>query len=156
MRLYFFSPIIYIYIPGIYFKGLFHLRVSQCAWIVIFFFFFSEGHPAPNALAAQRVISREADSPHKSIISHLFMFLPVWQIECSSISEYSERIIKSNHLDSGKICSCLGTHHSNGGVPYPADKHGLEDEGGVDGRTLPRTEIGRTGGAHRFTLKCTI
>lgn len=35
------------------------------------------------------------------------MFLPVRQIECSSISEHSERIIKSNHLDSGKISSCL-------------------------------------------------
>lgn len=34
-----------------------------------------------------------------------FSSLP--QIECSSISEYSERIIKSNHLDSGKSYSTL-------------------------------------------------
>lgn len=33
-------------------------------------------------------------------ISILLAFIP--QIECSSISEYSERIIKANHLDSGK------------------------------------------------------
>lgn len=91
-----------------------------------------------------------------SIISHLFMSLPVRQIECSSISEYSERIIKSNHLDSGKICSCLCCRHSDASVPYPADKRGLEDEGGVDGRTPLRTEIGRTGGARRSILKCTI
>lgn len=110
----------------------------------------------PNVLAAQTVIARKADSPYMSIISHLFMFFPVRQIECSSISEYSERIIKSNHLDSGKICSCLCSPHSDVSVPYPADKHGLEDEGGGDGRTPLPTETSRTGGTHHSILKCTI
>lgn len=32
----------------------------------------------------------------------LLLFFFLRQIECSSIAEYSERIIKSNHLDSGK------------------------------------------------------
>lgn len=30
------------------------------------------------------------------------------QIECSSISEYSEKIIKSNHLHNGKLVSLFG------------------------------------------------
>ena len=41
--------------------------------------------------------------------SQLIPFFPLslfCQIECSSISEYSERIIKSNHLHSGKSCCC--------------------------------------------------
>ena len=39
---------------------------------------------------------------HPSTVTLFISF----QIECSSISEYSERIIKSNHLDSGKHCGC--------------------------------------------------
>lgn len=39
------------------------------------------------------------------ILSYVYIFL---QIECSSISEYSEKIIKSNHLDNGKSeTSCV-------------------------------------------------
>lgn len=45
---------------------------------------------------------------HSAII-YIFSFFSFFffsrQIECSSISEYSERIIKSNHLDSSKTCS---------------------------------------------------
>lgn len=33
------------------------------------------------------------------------------QIECSSISEYSEKIIKSNHLDSGESCRGFSWWH---------------------------------------------
>jgi len=36
-----------------------------------------------------------------------FFFFFLSQIECSSISEYSEKIIKANHLDSGKQIRCV-------------------------------------------------
>lgn len=42
---------------------------------------------------------------HPFMLCHFSIFF--CQIECSSISEYSERIIKSNHLDSGKSCSSI-------------------------------------------------
>lgn len=54
------------------------------------------------------------------------MFLPVRQIECSSISEYSERIIKSNHLDSGKVCSCLCSLHLDVSVSIQQINMGLK------------------------------
>lgn len=59
--------------------------------------------------------SSQYHSPSCVVSELVFLFL-FCQIECSSISEYSERIIKSNHLDSGKSCSCsLSLHFDDTG-----------------------------------------
>ncbi len=33
----------------------------------------------------------------------MWILLPFFQIECSSIAEYSEKIIANNHLDKGRV-----------------------------------------------------
>lgn len=91
---------------------------------------------------------------HYPLCVHLFLFLPVRQIECSSISEYSERIIKSNHLDSGKTCRCLRSLHSDTSAPRPQTKAKAEVLPAPN--RLLRIETGRPGGTHRPILKCTI
>lgn len=153
----FLSPII-LYIDVSFKRLFFHLRVFLRARTVTTFFRRYSQHL--NVTAAQSVVSLEADSPSatsnqkRTAAIHSFSFL-VRQIECSSISEYSERIIKSNHLDSGKICGCLRSLHSDAGAPHPA----AEGEGWVAGCIQSRCfalRLGGQGGTHHSILKCTI
>lgn len=58
---------------------------------------------------------RASASPFPNLVSVAFLMrcsfaLCPFQIECSSISDYSEKIVKANHLDNGKTCLRVFSH----------------------------------------------